>query len=94
MVPSVNDKRYSATATTRLDEGDTATYAIATAVAKAEDVTPVELTPLAKVIDTDSMNKLVTAMLKGSAPIEAVEVSYHGYDVTVTTDGTVVVEET
>lgn len=67
---------------------------VACAVADAKGVSPLELRPLAEVIDPDALERLVASMggvTDGSAG--TVEFTYSGYRVAVAGDGDVEVDE-
>lgn len=76
------------TSTIHLHEPEGITEAIVNAVADAEDVSPLELQPLATVIDPDALDK---AIRSGNAV--SVEFTYCGYLVGVSSDGYVTLSE-
>lgn len=63
-----------------LDEDDTPSRAVYSTVAAVENRSPLDLTPLAEVIDPDALDALFT----GNAETEQISFQYCGYDVTVT----------
>jgi uncharacterized ParB-like nuclease family protein len=71
------------------------TESIVDAVAEAEDLDPIDIEPpLATVVDADALNTLVDSMDGGpDASVGRITFSYCGYDVTVTTDGIVSLDE-
>ncbi|MFC4542407.1 HalOD1 output domain-containing protein [Halosolutus amylolyticus] len=85
---AVNPAQTTTTSWITLREPDSITEAIVTAVADAEGTSPLELQPLATVIDPDALDKLVRADENVTA-----EFAYHGYQVCVSGDGQVAVRE-
>lgn len=67
--------------------------AIVSAVADAEGVSPLDLRPLATVVDPDALNGMVASMAGQPDDTGIVEFAYSGYDVTVTRDGRVDLDE-
>lgn len=67
------------TTSTRGREGESLVAAVVTTVADAEGVSPLELDPLATVLDAEALERLVTP----DAGRVVVEFRYSGYDVTV-----------
>ena len=63
------------------------------AVAEEEDTTPTALDPLYDVIDPDALNGLFAPTNGGNSRAGRVVFSYCGYEVTVTSDGSVYVDE-
>lgn len=61
-------------------------------VANREGVDPLALDPLYGTLDTDALDALVRSV-DGTGADCRVEFSYHGYDVTVTGEGVVHIEE-
>jgi hypothetical protein len=59
---------------------ETVSGAVVSAVADAEDVSPLELTPLASVLDPDALDALFAS---DSMAIEEVRFDYEGYTVVV-----------
>lgn len=70
-----------------------ASQAVVDAVAEAEGVSPLELRPLARAIDSDALDALVASMDGRPDGSAGVEFAYGGYLVTVTGDGRVHVRE-
>ena len=68
-----------------VEEREAVTEAVIAAVADAEDVSPLELDPLACAIDPDALNALYEDGRDGVA----VEFAYSGYEVDVSRDGRV-----
>ena len=67
---------------------------VLTAVAEREDTSPTSLDPLYDVIDPDALNGLFAPTNGGNARASGrVVFSYCGYEVTVTSDGSVRVDE-
>lgn len=63
-------------------------------IAHHEGVDPVDLTPLYDAIDPDALDAIIDGAEQRNTPLD-IEFTYHGYDVTVTSDGAVhVVRET
>lgn len=63
-------------------------------VAEAEGIDPVELTsPLYEVIDPDALNNIFAATPTADRVDGQVTFPYHGYEVTVRSDGSVSVDE-
>lgn len=90
----MNTSLTDTTATTSLDGSYTITEAVVTAVADADGVSPLELPPLATVLDPDALETFVATMTSGpDEPMTTVEFAYNGYTVTVTGDGSVTVTE-
>lgn len=63
-----------------LDEDETPSRAVYSTVAAVENRSPLDLTPLAEVIDPDALD----ALLSDNAETEQISFQYCGYDVTVT----------
>jgi len=80
------ESRPTADAICRADHESVA-HAVVTAVAKAEDVSPVDLDPLAAAIDPDALTECVTKPTIDRPT--TVEFRYYGYDVTVSSTGDV-----
>lgn len=74
----------------RRTASDEVTIAVVAAVADAEEVSPLELSPLAATIDPDALERVVASM-RGcpDGPTGCVEFPYEGYVVTVTGAGDV-----
>lgn len=63
-------------------------------IAKHEDADPTELSPLFDAIDPDALDAIIDSAERRNTPLD-IEFSYHGYAVTVTSDGAVhVTDET
>jgi hypothetical protein len=77
-----------------MDHGPTASEAVIDAVAGELEVDPLDLqTPLYDAIDPDELNALLDgAERPGRSPVE-VTFRYHGYAVTVDSDGAVTLAE-
>lgn len=74
----------------RIEDGDSCDVAVVEAIADAADSDPHELDVLQEVIDVDALERLVDS--RGSEEIAAghVTFSYCGYEVTITTDRTLI----
>lgn len=84
------NRKLSLPSTPALEANETISAAVVDAVAEAEDESPLDLEPLATVIDPDALNRLVASMSRRpSEPTGAVEFAYSNYEITVTEDGTV-----
>jgi hypothetical protein len=68
------------------------TEAIVKRVAALEGVDHTELVPLYECIDPDALNALVRWAEPSARPLQ-IEFTYHGYDVAVTGDGVVHIDE-
>lgn len=82
----------TATRSTRSSVVDqSVTQAVVAAVADADGVSPVEVTPpLYEAIDPDALETVVASMTSGpDEPAGRVEFAYSGYEVVVTEDGEV-----
>ena len=67
--------------------------AVVFAVAEAEDVSPLELTPLTHAIDPDALNNFVVSLQeKQQNPTGYIEFEYREHAITVSADGTITVE--
>ena len=66
--------------------------AVVARIANTEGVEATELTPLYDAIDPDALDALVASADRDETPLE-IEFTYHGYDVTVTTEGVVHIDE-
>lgn len=66
---------------------------VVAAVAEAKGTSPLDLRPLATVIDPDALNALVTSVTCQPDDATVVSFAYSGYDVTVTAEGWVDVSE-
>lgn len=75
--------------TSDIRNDDKATEAVVSAVADAEGVSPLELRPLASVIDPDALNTL----LRGNRGDRTIEFTYHGYRVRISGGGDVTLSE-
>lgn len=67
---------------------ESVTEAIVEAVAEAEDVSPLELEPLAAVVDPDALN----ALFQGDGSDMSLEFDYRGFSVRVSDDGRVALD--
>lgn len=85
---AVNCARNTTASTVDFDGPDSVTEAVVCAVADAEDASPLELRPLAEVIDTDALDELV----RGDGEV-SVEFAYHGYRVSVSGAGRITVND-
>lgn len=83
---NVNLNPTTTTATPNLDDENRATEAVVSAVADAKGVSPLELRPLAEVIDPDALDALFAGSRDGS-----VVFTYHGFRVHVSGDNQVMV---
>lgn len=68
-----------------------ASEAIVGRIATYEGVDPSELTPIFDVIDPDALDSFIEAADRRDTPAE-IQFSYHGYTVTVSSDGCVNVD--
>lgn len=84
----VNSARNATASTVGFDGPDSVTETIVCAVADAEDASPLELRPLAEVIDADALEALV----RGGGEV-SVEFSYHGYRVCVSGGGQITLSD-
>lgn len=66
--------------------------AVVERIAAREGVDPTELTPLFEAIDPDALDRLVGMAGYSDSPLQ-IEFPYHGYNVTVTGDGVVHIDE-
>lgn len=66
--------------------------AVVERIANREGVDPLELTPLYEAVDPDALDSLVTPD-GGSASGLRIEFSYHGYELRVTGEGVIHIEE-
>ena len=67
--------------------------AVVYAVAEAEEVSPLELTPLTHAIDPDALNNFVVSLNeRHDSPTGHVEFQYRQHVVTVTADGSITVD--
>lgn len=66
--------------------------AIVKRIAALEGVDHTKLDPLYEVIDSDALDRLVGTAGQSDSTLQ-IEFTYHGYDVTVTDDGTIHVDE-
>lgn len=66
--------------------------AIPKRIATLEGVDLTELDPLYNAIDPDALDALVGASGQNDSPLQ-IEFTYHGYDVAVTGDGTIHIDE-
>ncbi|WP_436927963.1 HalOD1 output domain-containing protein [Halosimplex amylolyticum] len=87
----MNDAPSTPTAARPYDEPRSASETVVEAVAEAANVSPLDLDPLARTLDPDALDSFVARLSKGSGG--SVEFVYNGYDVTVSSDGTVDVYE-
>ncbi|WP_126664425.1 HalOD1 output domain-containing protein [Haloterrigena salifodinae] len=71
------------------DTENTPVYAVASAVAEAEGVDPVDLPPLYETIDPEALNDLLSS--RDDSTVATVEFEYAGYAVTVSGEGMVTV---
>lgn len=80
---------------TEMDDAETLSTAIITAMAEHEGIDPVELDhPLYEVVDPDALDALFPVQRDGTgAPIGRLSFSYNGYEVHVTSDGDVRVSD-
>lgn len=74
-------------ATTAVRDADAVCAAIVESIADHTDADPLDMTPLATVVDTDALDALV-----GSAADVQVAFEYEGHSVHVRADGTVTVD--
>ena len=75
-------------------ESESLVETVLTAVAEQEDTSPTALEPLYDVIDPDALNRLFAPTNGGEArTLGRVVFSYCGYEVTVSSDSSVCVEE-
>lgn len=70
-------------------ENETVSERVIQAVATTSSADPLELPPLYDAVDPDALDSLVTEMTDGE-----VVFAYAGYEVTVRSDGTIMVDET
>lgn len=76
--------------TNRDDETDKLSQAVVETVAEAEDVDPIELTPLYTAIEPDALESLFRPRaVDGGAVSGEIRFSYHEYEVRVTSAGEV-----
>lgn len=69
--------------------------AVIFAVADAEGVSPLELTPLTNVINPDALNNFIDGLsTTQETPTGFVEFEYRGHVIRVTADGTIAIDET
>lgn len=67
--------------------------AVVYAVAEAEDVSPLELTPLTYAIDPDALNAFVVSLAEKQDTLTGhIEFEYREHTVTVTADGSISVD--
>lgn len=85
----MNETTTCTTAAAEMDSDYGLTYAVVTAVAEAEEVSPLDLQPLARVIDPDDLEALAGGPDPRTTPPAQIEFQYCGYDVTVTGGGSV-----
>lgn len=84
----MNPAQPITTSSVPLQTPDSVTETVVTAVAEADETSPLELQPLAAAIDPDALGTLVR-----SGEDVTVEFAYHGYHVCVSGDGRVTVSE-
>ena len=90
----VSKRLATPTSTSDLNDHQTVSEAVISAVADAKDVSPLDLDPLITAIDPDALERLVTSMDSGpTEPASTVEFAYSGYQVAVTEDADVSVTE-
>ncbi|MFP8951664.1 HalOD1 output domain-containing protein [Natrialbaceae archaeon A-arb3/5] len=98
-MPSVDDSadapdEYDTSYTTTFDptEKDQPTEAVVTAVASLVEQDPMDLPPLYEVVDSDALNSLVEhAYRTESAGVQQLSFIYEGFDVSVRSDGQVLI---
>lgn len=81
------------TASPSITEPRDAVTTVVEAVAEEKGVSPLELEPLANVIDPDVLTKLVDDERASTGPAPRVEFEYADCEVSVSADGQVTVEE-
>lgn len=68
--------------------------AVIFAVAEAEAVSPLDLTPLTNAIDPDALHSFIESLgVKQDEPVGLVEFEYRGHDITVSADGSITVDD-
>lgn len=75
------------------NEDDSATHAVVQAVADAKGVSPIDLNPpLYSAVDTDALDQFVTSLSGGRGDVQ-ITFQYGGFDVTVSGDGSVALDD-
>lgn len=78
---------------TLANEDNSATHAVAQAVADAKGVSPIDLNPpLYTAVDTDALDQFVNSLSEKPAAVQ-ITFEYGGFDVTVSGDGSVSLAE-
>lgn len=87
-LPSMNPSLDATTSLESFHGPETVTEAIVSAVAEAEDASPLALPPLARVVDPDALGEV----MRENEDV-TVEFIYHGYQVCVSGSGQVTVRD-